>query len=282
MRAALLWGGGTHASGGPAISKGTLASERALAGGEKGRKKRLVLRHRRRGRLLLLRNVGDQCLSCEDHRGNGRGVLQGGARHFGSVDHAGLDHVLSFVVEDIVTDLCVFLLALCPADQLNDHSTILAGIGGDGAQWLLQSAAQDLHTSGGVAIKPDLVERLNGVDQRHAAARHEALLDGCTSRRERVLNASLAELKLDLGASTDLDQTYAAGELGETLLELLPIVIAGRVVDLGLDLLDAGLDGLGIALALNNGGLILLGDHAARLPKVVEGSIFEAAARLLG
>src|SRR5205823_6456941 len=114
---------------------------------------------------------------------------------------------------------------------------ILAAVGRDGAQRLLQRAAQDRHTGRGVTFQLELVKRLDRVEQRDAAARHGALLDCRACRREGVLYARLAELQLDLSASADLDQAHATGELGQSLLELLAVVVAGGRVDLGLDLL---------------------------------------------
>ncbi len=69
-----------------------------------------------------------------------------------------------------------------------------------------------------------------------------AFFDGCAGRREGVFHAGLAELQLNLGARANLDQAHATGELRQTLLQLLAVVVAGGVVDLRLDLLDAGLD----------------------------------------
>src|SRR5690242_9622213 len=244
----------------------------------------LVLRHGRGGRLLLLRDVGDQRLGGEDHGGDGGGVLQGGARHLGGVNHAGLDHVLGLVVEHVVADVLVVLLALRPAHGLDDHRAVAAGVLRDSAHRLFERAAQDLNAGGRVAVEPllHLVQRVNGVDQGHAAAGHEAFLDGRTGGGERIFHARLAELQLDLGARADLDQAHAAGELGQALLQLLAVVVAGGVVNLGLDLLDARLDALGVALAFDDGGLVLLGDHAPRLAEIVERGVLQAAAGLFG
>src|SRR5690606_40743355 len=46
----------------------------------------------------------------------------------------------------------------------------------------------------------------------------------------------------DLGRGTDVDHGHAADQLREALLELLAVVVAGGVLDLGADLLDAGAD----------------------------------------
>ncbi len=66
-------------------------------------------------------------------------------------------------------------------------------------------------------------------------------------------------LQLGLGGSTNLDHGHAPGQLGQPLLELFPVVVGGGVFDLGFDLVNAGLDILRLAVALDYGGL-LLGD----------------------
>ena len=61
----------------------------------------------------------------------------------------------------------------------------------------------------------------------------------------RVVDAILPLLDLDLGGTADPDHRDAAGQLREPLLELLLVVIGGRLLDLRLDRRDAALDVLG-------------------------------------
>ena len=105
----------------------------------------------------------------------------------------------------------------------------------------------------------DLVQGLGSVDQSDAAAGHDAFLNGGAGGGQGVLNAVLLLLQLDLGGGADLDHGDAAGQLGQALLQLLVVVVGGGLFDLGLDLLDAGLDGALGALALDDGGVVLVG-----------------------
>ncbi len=73
----------------------------------------------------------------------------------------------------------------------------------------------------------------------HAAAGHDAFLDGGTGRVQRVFDAGLLLLHLDLGGCTDLDHGDTAGELRNALLQLLLVVVGGGLLDLLLDLGDA-------------------------------------------
>ena len=88
------------------------------------------------------------------------------------------------------------------------------------------------------------LDRVGRVQQRDAAARHDALLEGGAGRLQRVLDAMLGLLHLGLGGCADLDDRDAAGQLREALLELLAVEVGVGVLDLGLDLLDPALDRL--------------------------------------
>ena len=73
-----------------------------------------------------------------------------------------------------------------------------------------------------------------------------------------VFDAGLLFLHRHFGGGADVDLGDAAGELGETLLELLLVVVAGGVVDLGLEGGDAALDGLLVAGAFDDRGVFLV------------------------
>ena len=148
----------------------------------------------------------------------------------------------------------------------------MAGILGDLADRRLQRAADDVDAAGLVVIAAgQAVERPGGVEQSDAAARDDAFLDRGAGRVERVVDAVLALLDLDLGRAADLDHGDAAGELGEALLELLLVIVAGGVLDLGADRLDPGLDRVAVAGAVDDRGVVLvdgdalgLAEHARR------------------
>ena len=86
-----------------------------------------------------------------------------------------------------------------------------------------------------------------GPEQGHAAAGHDALFDGRAGGVQGVLDAGLLLLHLGLGGGADVDHGHAAGQLGQPLLELLPVVVAGGLLDRGADLGDAALDVVGLA-----------------------------------
>ena len=73
----------------------------------------------------------------------------------------------------------------------------------------------------------------DGVDEHDAAAGHDALFKSGAGGVEGVLDAVLGLFHLDLGGRADLDDGHAAGQLGETLLELLTVEVGVGVLDLG-------------------------------------------------
>ena len=118
--------------------------------------------------------------------------------------------------------------------------------------------------------------------KRDAAAGHDALLDRRAGGVERVLDPSLLLLHLGLGGRADVDDRHAAGELGQPLLELLPVVVAGGLLDRDLDLADPALDVVGLALAVDDGGVVLV-DHDPLGPaEILERGVLQLEADLLG
>jgi hypothetical protein len=96
-----------------------------------------------------------------------------------------------------------------------------------------------------------------GAHQGDTAAGDDALFHRGAGGVQGVFDAGLLLLHLDLCGGTDLDHGDTAGELGQTLLELLTVVVGGGLLDLGADLLAAALDLVVLAGAVDDGGLFL-------------------------
>jgi hypothetical protein len=76
------------------------------------------------------------------------------------------------------------------------------------------------------SVQVELLERrVAGLDESHAAAGDDALLDRRLGGADGVLDAVLALLELDLGGRADLDDRNTAGQLGQALLQLLAVVV---------------------------------------------------------
>ena len=75
-------------------------------------------------------------------------------------------------------------------------------------------------------------------------------------------SASFFALHLGLGRRPDADDGHAARQLGQPLLELLAVVVAGRLVDFAPDLLLAARQSAAFAAAADHCGVFLVDDHA--------------------
>jgi hypothetical protein len=96
---------------------------------------------------------------------------------------------------------------------------------------------------------------------------------------QRVLDAGLLLLHLDLGGGADLDDGHAAGELGQALLELLAVVVAGGVLDLDADLLDAASMSAFLPAPSMIGGVVLVDLMRLARPRSCERHLLELETR---
>src|SRR5690349_12573612 len=120
------------------------------------------------------------------------------------------------------------------------------------------------------------------MEQRHAAARNDALFESGPGGLQRVLDAVLLLLHLGLGGSADLHDRHTTGQLREALLELLAIEVGVGVLDLGLDLADATLDGIAVAVAVDDRRVVLTDDHATGATELSDLGVLELETHLLG
>src|SRR5450755_3889732 len=227
---------------------------------------------------VLVRDLGDDRLGGEDVLGDRRGVLERGARHHGRVDDARGDQVDDLAVGGVET------VALLRLTDVVDHNRALEpGVLRDLPQRLLERAHNDLGSGLLVRLldRVDLDRRLRG-QQRDAATRNDALLEGGPGRLQRVLDAVLLLLHLRLGGRPDLDHGDSARELGQTLLELLAIEVRVGVLDLGLDLVDPALDRVGLTGAVHDRGRVLGDDHTTSAAELRDLRVLELEAHLLG
>ena len=126
------------------------------------------------------------------------------------------------------------------------------------------------------------LDRLLGAQQGNAAARNDAFFDRSAGGVQRVVDAVLALLDFDLGRAADLDDGNAAGKLGQTLLQLLPVVVRGGLLDLRLDLGAAALDVGLLAGTVDDRGVLLVDADALGAAQHVERHVLELDAEVFG
>src|SRR5882724_2770618 len=207
---------------------------------------------------VLLRHFGHHGFRGDQQRRDRGRVLDRHTHDLGRVDDALGDQV------DIFAGLGVEAVGvLIPLEDLaDDDGTVLARVDRDLAGWIRQRLTDDLDAGLLVVVlgaKP--LEVLGGTQQGDAAARHDAFFNRRTGRMHRVINAILALPDLDLGRAADADHRDAACKLGQTLLQLLTVVVRGSFLDLRLDLVDARLDVGLLAGAADDGGVFLVDHH---------------------
>src|SRR5258705_3289997 len=216
--------------------------------------------------LLLLRELADECIRGEEQAGDRRGVLKCSAHDLRRVDDAGLHEVLVGFrrgVEAVV-------LLLRAAHVLHDDCAVEPRVRSDLPHGRLQSAPDDHRPDPGVRLELERLDHLDARQEGHAAAGHDALFDRCAGRVERVLDARLLLLHLGLGRRADVDLGDAAGQLRETLLELLLVVVGLRRLDLGLDLGDPAADGFLRARTFDDRAGFLLDDDLLGRAEVLD------------
>jgi hypothetical protein len=130
-------------------------------------------------------------------------------------------------------------------------------------------------------LELERLERLLRADERDAAAGDDALLDGRAGGVQRILDARLLLLHLGLGRGADVDHGHATGELRQTLLQLLLVVIRRGGVDRGADLLDAALDLRILTGTVDDRGVVLVDDDALGAAEVRQHRVLELEADFL-
>src|SRR3984957_4243121 len=234
--------------------------------------------HRHRGGFLL-RLVADHRLGGDEEGGHGGGVLQRGAHDLGRIDDAGLDHV------DILFRLGVEAegLRLVVGDLADDDRAFVARVFGDLTDRRLESLQHDADPGLLIGVlASELGDRDLGPQKRDAAARYNALFDRRPGGVERVVDAVLLLLNLDLGRAANADHRNAARELPQPLLQLLLVVVGGRLFDLRLDLGDAAFDVLLGADAVDDRGVLLLDPDALSPAEHLDRHVLELDAEVLG
>jgi hypothetical protein len=180
----------------------------------------------------------------QDHGCDGACILNGAACHLGRVDDAGFQHVDVAIGNYIVA--CGIFAFDVQAANLLDHNgpsrpalPAIMRIGSSSARRRILIAGRS------IAFQVHLVQGRNGVDQRNTATGDNALFHSGAGGAQRILNAMLLFLELGLGGCANTDDGNAAGQLGQTLLQLLTIIVAGAGLRLGTDLIDATFDVVG-------------------------------------
>ena len=175
----------------------------------------------------------------------------------GSHDHCRVDYTIFHQV-DVLAGVGVeaFVLAFHVANAVHNNGSIVACVFGDAAEWVLQHVGDNAGTGIFVAFQTEFAECFAGSDQSDAAAWYDAFFQcgGCCALG--VFQQIFPLLHFSFGDGTNVDLSHAAGQLGQTFLKFLTIVIAIGVFDLATDLVRAILNRLLVATAGNDDCLV--------------------------
>jgi hypothetical protein len=117
------------------------------------------------------------------------------------------------------------------------------GVGNDFAQWRFNRFQHEFDARILVSVVAlDLTSVLTCAQQGDATAGHNAFFNRSAGGVQRIFNAGFFLFHFDFGGSANLDQCNTAGQLGNALLQLFTVVVAGCFFDLNANLLDACFD----------------------------------------
>ncbi len=232
------------------------------------------------GRRLLLvgRLLDDGALRRENHPRNGRRVDDRRTRH--------LDRIHDTVGEQVAVGQSrgVEAVALVECRDLADHDgSVDARVGGDPEQRRVQCSTYDCDTGCFVARQAQVVlERQCGLCQCRTASGDDALFDSSLGCVHGIVDAELAFLELGLGCRSDLDDSNSAGQLCQTLFELLAVPLGIGRFDFATQLGDAGVDVRLRACAVDDRRVVLGDDHSASRSEQFEAGFLQAEADIGG
>ncbi len=99
---------------------------------------------------------------------------------------------------------------------------------------------------------------------------------------QRIFNAGFFLFHLDFSSSTYLDDCNTASQFGQTLLQLLFVVIRGGIFDLLANLGHTAFDIRLLASTVNDGGVVLIQNHTLGVTQVLQGGGVQAQADFFG
>ena len=166
---------------------------------------------------------------------------------------------------------------------INNDCALDACVGSDLLHRCFQTACNDLHTGLLIAgcLCSQSLNRCDSVYISYTAACYDAFLNSCAGCVQCILDAELLLLHLGLGCSANLDNCYAAGQLGQTLLQLLTVEVRGGALDCAADLSNAVCDSLLVACTVNDGGVLLGYLDLTGRTQHIHGSVLQLDTNLL-
>ncbi len=119
------------------------------------------------------------------------------------------------------------------------------------------------------------------MDISGTASGNDALFYGSSRGSQGVFHTELSFLHLCLSGSADTDHRYAACQLGKSLLQLFPVKIRCRLVNLCLDLCDTALNFIFSAFSVHDNSIFFLNLNGFCTAKLIQGGLLQIESQLL-
>ena len=146
---------------------------------------------------------------------------------------------------------------------------------------ILEPIARDGKSLLIIVLALEVLQSLGRTDVCHAASWKISFLDCCTGRVQSILDTVFLLFHLHLSGSAHIEDSHTAGELSETLLKFLLVVIRSRSCNLLSDELDALSDVLLVSGAAYDSGVLLGDGDLLSLSEHLRGSVLESESSFL-
>src|SRR5882724_694469 len=146
----------------------------------------------------------------------------------------------------------------------------------------MQSALHNVEADLLISFELEPFESGDATGQGHTGAGENAFFDGRTGSVHGVFDASLLLFHFGLGRGTNFDHSHATDQLRQPFLQLLAVVVAGRLLDLAANFFYPAFDLVVLALAFDHGGVVLVHGDLLGLAEVGDLDVLQLDAEVFG
>ncbi|CAH0040953.1 unnamed protein product [Clonostachys solani] len=239
--------------------------------------------HAWRTSRLVFGGLDDGNLSSSEERGDATGINETSADDLEGIQDTGGDHVNVLALGGVET--LVEVAGVLVSQLANDDRALEASVLDDGTSRAGNGALDNTDTKLLVEVGGlEAVQSLGGgLEESSTTTGQDTLLNSGAGSVQSIDEAILLLTNLDLGGTTDLDDGNTTGELGQTLLELLLLVLGGgRIGDDTADLLASLSNGVLAALTVEEDGVLLGDGDGTSGTEQIRGSLLELDIELIG
>ncbi|VUC23355.1 unnamed protein product [Clonostachys rosea] len=232
---------------------------------------------------LVFGGLDDGNLSSSEERGDTTGINETSADDLEGIQNTGGDHVNVLALGAVKT--LVEVAGVLVSELANNDGALKPSVLDDGTSRAGNGALDNADTEllvevGGLEAVQSLGRSL---EEGSTTTGQDTLLNGGAGSVQSIDEAILLLTDLDLGGATDLDDGNTTGELGQTLLELLLLVLGGgRIGDDTTDLLASLSNGVLATLTVEEDSVLLGDGDGTSGTEQIRGGLLELDVELIG